>query len=119
VFDAASPIGFGGLHFIGNPIVALLLCRSSSRFWSLSRARHFTRAEIMKFLQTTCLAPTATILLVIGAGGGFQFGARGRAAWDGAHRRRGNRITRVTVCCLPWIVAALIRVRNRNRRPWR
>ena len=58
------------LHFVGNPIVALLLALLFS-FWSLTRARHFTKEEILKFCND-CLAPTATILLVIGAGGGFN-----------------------------------------------
>lgn len=103
--DAASPTR-SAVHFIGNPIVALLLALLFS-FWSLSRARHFTRAEIMKFCND-CLAPTATILLVIGAGGGFnqvlvQSGV-GRAIADlaiGSH---------ASPLFLAWIVAALIRV---------
>lgn len=103
--DAESPIR-SAVHFIGNPIVALLLALLFS-FWSLSRARHFTRAEIMKFCND-CLAPTATILLVIGAGGGFnqvlvQSGV-GRAIADlaiGSH---------ASPLLLAWIVAALIRV---------
>jgi gluconate:H+ symporter, GntP family len=105
MLDATSPIGLA-VHFIGNPIVALLLALLFS-FWSLSRARHFTRAEIMKFCND-CLAPTATILLVIGAGGGFnqvlvQSGV-GRAIADlaiGSH---------ASPLLLAWIVAALIRV---------
>src|SRR5437867_3621829 len=58
------------LHFVGNPIVALLLALLFS-FWSLARARHFTKEDVLKFCND-CLAPTATILLVIGAGGGFN-----------------------------------------------
>ncbi|HMI49438.1 MAG TPA: gluconate:H+ symporter, partial [Gemmatimonadaceae bacterium] len=45
--DPASP-ALVVLHFIGNPIVALLLALLFS-FWSLGRARHFTRAEVMKY----------------------------------------------------------------------
>jgi GntP family gluconate:H+ symporter len=103
--DATSPIR-STTHFIGNPIVALLLALLFS-FWSLSRARHFTRAEIMKFCND-CLAPTATILLVIGAGGGFnqvlvQSGV-GRAIADVAIGSHASPLL------LAWIVAALIRV---------
>ncbi len=58
------------LHFLGHPIVALMLALLFS-FWSLRRARHFTKEEVLKFCND-CLAPTATILLVIGAGGGFN-----------------------------------------------
>jgi GntP family gluconate:H+ symporter len=58
------------MSIIGQPIVALLIALLFS-FWSLGRARHFTRDQLLKFCND-CLAPTATILLVIGAGGGFN-----------------------------------------------
>jgi GntP family gluconate:H+ symporter len=67
--DPASPLR-SALHFVGNAIVALLLALLFS-FWSLARRRGFTREQVMKFCND-CLAPTATILLVIGAGGGFN-----------------------------------------------
>ena len=94
------------LHFVGHPIVALLLALMFS-FWSLGRPRRFTRDDIMKFCND-CLAPTATIVLVIGAGGGFnavlvQSGV-GRAIADlasGSH---------TSPLILAWGVAALIRV---------
>jgi GntP family gluconate:H+ symporter len=103
--DPASSIR-SAIHFIGNPIVALLLALLFS-FWSLGRARHFTRAEVMKFCND-CLAPTATILLVIGAGGGFnqvlvQSGV-GRAIADVAIGSHASPLL------LAWGVAALIRV---------
>src|SRR6266850_2116856 len=94
------------LHFLGNPIVALLLALLFS-FWSLGRARHFTRQLLMKFCND-CLAPTATILLVIGAGGGFNQvlvgSGVGRAVADLA---RGSHLSPLV---LGWMVAALIRV---------
>jgi len=94
------------LQFVGHPIVALLLALLVS-FWSLGRARRFTREQLLKFCND-CLAPTAAILLVIGAGGGFnavlvQSGV-GRAIADvasGSH---------VSPLLLAWSVAALIRV---------
>jgi GntP family gluconate:H+ symporter len=94
------------LHFVGNPIVALLLALLFS-FWSLGRARHFTRNDLLKFCND-CLGPTATILLVIGAGGGFnqvlvQSGV-GRAI---AGMAAGSH---VSLLVLAWLVAALIRV---------
>jgi GntP family gluconate:H+ symporter len=94
------------LHFVGNPIVALLLALLFS-FWSLGRSRHFTRNQLMKFCND-CLAPTATILLVIGAGGGFnqvlvQSGV-GKAI---AHVAIGSHASPLL---LAWVVAALIRV---------
>jgi GntP family gluconate:H+ symporter len=94
------------LHFVGNAIVALLLALLFS-FWSLARRRGFTREQVMKFCND-CLAPTATILLVIGAGGGFnqvlvQSGVGGAVAnmAVGSH---------ASPLILAWIVAALIRV---------
>jgi len=103
--DPTSP-ALGFLHFIGNPMVALLVALLFS-FWSLGRPRHFTRAEVMKFCND-CLGPTAPILLVIGAGGGFnqvlvQSGV-GRAIATiaiGSH---------ASPLILAWVVAALIRV---------
>ncbi|MEP6509419.1 MAG: gluconate:H+ symporter, partial [Gemmatimonadales bacterium] len=94
------------LHFVGHPIVALLLALLFS-FWSLGRARRFTKEEVQKF-SNDCLAPTATILLVIGAGGGFNsvlvqsgVGRAIAAVAAGSH---------ISPLLLAWIVAALIRV---------
>jgi GntP family gluconate:H+ symporter len=103
--DSASPIR-SALHFIGHPIVALLIALLFS-FWSLGRARHFTGEEVLKFCND-CLGPTATILLVIGAGGGFnqvlvQSGV-GRAIADVALGSHASPLL------LAWTVAALIRV---------
>jgi GntP family gluconate:H+ symporter len=94
------------LRFIGNPIVALLAALLFS-FWSLARPRQFTRDQLLKFCND-CLAPTATILLVIGAGGGFnqvlvQSGV-GRAIADTA------RDSHASPLLLAWGIAALIRV---------
>jgi len=103
--DSTSTVR-SALHFVGNPIVALLLALFFS-FWSLGRPRHFTREQLMKFCND-CLAPTATILLVIGAGGGFnqvlvQSGV-GRAI---ANMAVGSHASPLL---LAWGVAALIRV---------
>lgn len=94
------------LHFVGQPIVALLLALLFS-FWSLTRARGFTKEEVLKFCND-CLAPTATILLVIGAGAGFNavlvqsgVGRAIAAIAVGSH---------TSPLLLAWTVAALIRV---------
>ncbi len=93
-------------HFVGNPIVALLLALLYS-FWSLARPRHFTKEELMKFCND-CLGPTATILLVIGGGGGFNqvlvasgVGAAIAGVAIGSH---------ASPLILAWIIAGLIRV---------
>ena len=57
------------LHFIGNDDVALLIGVIGS-FYTLGIRCGFTHATILRFSQE-CLAPTATILLLVGAGGGF------------------------------------------------
>jgi GntP family gluconate:H+ symporter len=105
VLPAGSPTR-SFLHFVGNPIVALLLALLYS-FWSLARPRHFTKEELMKFCND-CLGPTATILLVIGAGGGFNqvlissgVGAAIAGVAIGSHASPLN---------LAWIVSGLIRV---------
>jgi GntP family gluconate:H+ symporter len=94
------------LDFVGQPIVALLLALLFS-FWSLTRARQFTREDVLKFCND-CLAPTATIVLVIGAGGGFNnvlvqsgVGRAIAAISMGSH---------ASPLLLAWTVAALIRV---------
>lgn len=94
------------LDFIGGPIVSLLLALLFS-FWSLGYRQHFTRDQILTFTND-CLAPTATILLVIGAGGGFNRvlleSGVGKAIADVAVGSQASPLL------LAWIVAALIRV---------
>ncbi len=103
--DAASPLRTA-LDFVGNAIVALLLALLFS-FWSLARPRGFTRTQVMKFCND-CLAPTATILLVIGAGGGFnQVLVRSGVGGAVADMAIGSHASPLI---LAWIVAALIRV---------
>src|SRR5205823_2231819 len=103
--DATSPTR-NTLHFIGQPIVALLFALLFS-FWSLGRTRHFTREQLLKFCND-CLAPTATILLVIGAGGGFNqvlvASGVGRAIAGVAIGSHASPLL------LAWAIAALIRV---------
>jgi len=103
--DAANPVR-GALDFVGGPIVALLVALLFS-FWSLGYRQHFTRDQILKFAND-CLAPTATILLVIGAGGGFNRvlleSGVGKAIADVALGSHASPLL------LAWTVAALIRV---------
>lgn len=103
--DPASPLRHA-LAFIGSPIVSLLIALLFSYF-SLGRAQGFTRDQVLKFCND-CLGPTATILLVIGAGGGFNKvlieSGVGRAIADVAINAQASPIL------LAWTVAALIRV---------
>ena len=102
---AESPLRHA-LAFIGNPVVSLLVVLLFS-FWSLGQAQQFTRDQVLKFTND-CLAPTATILLVIGAGGGFNRvlieSGVGKAIADVAITAHASPIL------LAWTVAALIRV---------
>jgi gluconate:H+ symporter, GntP family len=103
--DAGNTIRMA-LDFVGSPIVALLVALLFS-FWSLGYKQHFTRDQILKF-AIDCLGPTATILVVIGAGGGFNRvlleSGVGKAIADVAVGSHASPLL------LAWTVAALIRV---------
>jgi len=58
------------MDFIGNPIVALLAALLLAMV-TFGVARGFTRQQVLKFVDHS-LAPTAAIVLIIGAGGGFK-----------------------------------------------
>src|SRR3989442_1403952 len=103
--DAASPLR-SGVEFVGSPIVALLLALLFS-FWSLGYRQHFTRDQLLKFAGD-CLAPTATILLVIGAGGGFNRVLLESGVGDAIAGLALRSLA--SPLLLPWTVAALIRV---------
>jgi len=105
LLDASSTLR-SGLDFVGSPIISLLVALLFS-FWSLGYRQHFTRDQVLKFAND-CLGPTAAILLVIGAGGGFNKvlleSGVGKAIADlalGSH---------ASPLLLAWTVAALIRV---------
>lgn len=94
------------LDFIGNPMISLLIALLLA-FWTFGFQRGFTREDLQKF-TTDCLAPTATILLVIGAGGGFN-----RVLLDsGVGRAIADMATslHVPLLALAFTVAAVIRV---------
>jgi len=96
----------GGLHLIGNDDLALLIGVLFS-FVTLGKMRGFSRETILRF-SNECLAPTATITLLVGAGGGF-----GRILQDSVV---SNAIivlamhSHVPLILLAWILAALLRL---------
>ncbi|MGZ4122609.1 MAG: GntT/GntP/DsdX family permease, partial [Tumebacillaceae bacterium] len=95
-----------GLDFIGDPIVALLIATVFS-FFSLGYFKGFTRDDVLRF-SNDCLAPTASILLVIGAGGAFNkvllnSGVGDHIAGMAAH-------SHISPLFLGWLISALIRV---------
>ena len=96
----------GALVLLGNPIVALLLALLFS-FWSLGSRQGITRAEILT-LTNDCLAPTAAILLIIGAGGGFNRVLIASGVGNAIASLAAS--LHLSPLILAWSIAALIRV---------
>jgi GntP family gluconate:H+ symporter len=95
-----------GLHFIGNDDIALLIGVLFS-FFSLGKMRGFTREKILRFTNE-CLAPTASITLLVGAGGGF-----GRILQDSGVSKAIIVValhSHVPLLLLAWLLAALMRL---------
>ncbi len=96
----------GGLHLLGSADVALLVGAVAS-FVTLGRMRGFSRETILRF-SDECLAPTAMITLLIGAGGGFgrilQDSGTSQAIIDVALRAH------ISILFSAWLVAALVRL---------
>ena len=94
------------LHLAGNDDMALLIGVLLS-FFTLGRLRGFTRETILRF-SNECLAPTATITLLVGAGGGF-----GRVLQDSGVSQAIVHIAlmiHVPLLLLAWLLAALMRL---------
>jgi gluconate:H+ symporter, GntP family len=95
-----------GLHLIGNDDMALLIGVLIS-FFTLGRLRGFTRETILRF-SNECLAPTATITLLVGAGGGF-----GRILQDSGVSQAIIGValqSHIPLLFLAWLLAALMRL---------
>lgn len=94
------------LSFFGSPVVALLIAALVS-FITLGTMRGFDREMILKF-SNECLAPTAIITLVVGAGGGFN-----RIMTEAGISQAMVNIGRsfnMSPLLLAWSIAAVIRV---------
>lgn len=95
-----------GLHLLGNADIALLIGVLVS-FITLGTMRGISREKILKF-SNECLAPTALITLLVGAGGGFghilQDSGVSRVIVDIALHAH------VPILLLAWMIAALIRI---------
>lgn len=71
IIDPAGHSGFAVFcNFIGNEIIALLISAVFA-FFSLGFARGFSKEQVSRF-TSECLAPTASIILIIGGGGAFK-----------------------------------------------
>ncbi|MGC2161586.1 MAG: gluconate:H+ symporter [Silvibacterium sp.] len=94
------------LSFIGNDDIALLIGALFS-FYTLGKMRGVTRDTILKYTNE-CLAPTAMITLLIGAGGGF-----GRILFDSGVSHVVITLalqSHISLLFLAWLLAALIRL---------
>jgi GntP family gluconate:H+ symporter len=106
ILTAAGSAANRTLHLLGSADIALLVAVLVS-FITLGKMRGFNRETILKF-SNECLAPTASITLVIGAGGGF-----GRILQDSGVSQAIVSVAlhaHVSLLLLGWLVAALIRV---------
>jgi gluconate:H+ symporter, GntP family len=95
-----------GLHLLGNADMALFLGVIVS-FITLGKMRGIPRETILRF-SNECLAPTASITLLIGAGGGF-----GRILQDSGVSQALIGValhTHLSLLLLAWLMAALIRL---------
>jgi len=96
----------GLLHLLGGADIALLIGVIVS-FITLGTMRGFSRETILKFTDQS-LAPTATITLLVGAGGGFgrilQDSGTSQAIVDLALRAH------ISILFSAWLVAALVRL---------
>ncbi len=94
------------LKFVGNADMALLLGALVS-FIALGTLRGFDRQAILKFSNES-LAPTATITLLVGAGGGF-----GRILQDSGVSSvlvSAALQLHISILLLAWIMATLLRI---------
>lgn len=94
------------IKFVGNDDMALLIGVLFS-FVTLGSMRGFNRSTIQRFCND-CLAPTATITLLVGGGGGF-----GRVLQDSGVSLAIVTLalrSHVPLLLLAWLLAALIRI---------
>jgi GntP family gluconate:H+ symporter len=92
--------------FVGSPLVAMAFATLFA-LWSFGTACGFSREQVSKFAND-CLGPAALILLVVGAGGGFN----GVLIASGAGRTIGEMTRQLPLSplFLGWMAAALIRI---------
>jgi GntP family gluconate:H+ symporter len=103
--SAGTPLN-NGLRLAGNDDMALLVGAIFS-FITLGTMRGFSRETVLRF-SNECLAPTAAITLLIGAGGGF-----GRVLQDCGVSGAIVEValsSHVPLLLLAWLVAAAMRL---------
>lgn len=107
--DRADDAGWshdpGTLHFLGNTDIALMLATLMS-FYVLGVARGFSMETILRFTNE-CLAPTALIMLLIGAGVALA------VYWLTVVSLRLLRMLRwvyMPLLVLAWVLAVIVRI---------
>lgn len=106
VFTTPKTFANDFLKLIGNSVIALLIAALVS-FYTFGKARGFNRETILRFTNE-CVAPTAIITLVVGAGAGF-----GRILRDSGISNAIVDVAtaaNVSVLVLGWLVAVMIRI---------
>ncbi len=94
------------LDMIGHPITALLLALLLS-LYTFGYARGFDSKKILKLLDHS-LAPTAAIVMIIGAGGGFKQMLVASGVGDVIGHMAVQ--AQISPILLAWLVAAVIRI---------
>lgn len=94
------------MDFIGHPITALLAALLLA-IYTFGYARGFNSKQVLKFLDAS-LAPTAAIILIIGAGGGFKQMLVGSGVGDAIGHLAVQ--AQFSPILLAWVVAGLIRI---------
>lgn len=95
-----------GIDFLGHPFTALLTAALFAMVF-LGARRGYGRDQILKF-STDCLAPTASLLLIIGGGGAFK-----QVIVDsGVGKYLGEALagSRISPLIVAYIIAACLRI---------
>jgi len=92
--------------FLGTPLVAMLAAVVLSLF-TFGYGCGFSRAQIQKFTED-CVGPAASIMLVVGAGGGFSKVLQVVGAADAISA--GVKSIGVSPLLFAWLLAAAVRV---------
>lgn len=94
------------IDLVGSPTVAMLITTLCA-FYTFGTARGLTRERLLKSVEE-CLGPAGSILLVVGAGGGFN---RVLVASGVGDELAGlAKSTSLSPLLLGWLIAALIRI---------
>lgn len=106
IFLPAEAVARQWLDFVGHPITALLAALLLA-LYTFGYGRGYDGKQVLKFLEKS-LAPTAAIVMIIGAGGGFKQMLVSSGVGDAIGQMAVQ--ANLSPILLAWTVAALIRV---------